>query len=240
MRRRRLLLAWGILLVTGAILGGSAAYGLYYRSDAYRRRVERAMTAFFGLPTDLEAIAPYTLKSRLLTQVEMWLPERRARVFSCPRAVWDASGRQDGGTVLHLFEPVLSIGSEEWESDDYMRVLRASLLHNFSELNIRQVQFHDCSLTWPRRDFQMRAEGVNGTVEFDQHGRGEALLTSRALNGVSVGEPIRIHARIDPADPDDFLPEVTLDVPPSRLLHWGSPSCSARRSPKARLPAKSR
>ncbi|MBI4581725.1 MAG: hypothetical protein HY718_18660 [Planctomycetes bacterium] len=221
MRRRRFLLAVTVLLTTATTVGGTIAYGLYYRSDRYRRHVERGLTEFFGLPTDVRTVRPHTLRSRVLTNIQMWLPERRARIFVCPRAVWDASPRHGGGTVLHLYNSVMSIGSEAWESEDYMRVLRASLLHNFSELDIRQVRFHDGSLTWPRRDFEMRADGVDGTITFDPQGRGEAVLTAHSLNGTRVTEPVRIHALIDPANPDDFLPEVGLDVPPLPLAALG-------------------
>lgn len=210
-----------LLLIVAGILGGSVAYGLYYRSDYYRRKVERALTDFFGLPTDVATVRPDTLQSRALGDVEMWLPERRARIFWSPRAVWDASANDSGGTVLHLYDSILSIGSEAWESDDYMRVLRASLLHNFSDLNIRRVEFHNASITWPRREFQIRAEGVDGRVDFDDQGHGQAVLVTHSLNGIRVDDPIRIRARIDPSNEEDFLPEVALEVPPLPLPSLG-------------------
>jgi hypothetical protein len=221
MRRRRFMLACGLFLIAGAILCGTAAYGLHYRGERYRRHIEQVLTSFFGLPTDVAGVKPNTLKSRVLENVEMWLPQRRARIFACPRAVWDASTRQNGGTVLHLYDSTLSIGSEEWQSGDYMAVLKASLLHNFSDLDIRQVQFHDARIHWPRRDLRMQIDGVNGTVDFDRKGGGDATLTSQCLNGVHVSAPIRIHALIDPANEEDFLPEVCLDVPPLPLATLG-------------------
>lgn len=221
MRPQRLLLAFGMFACAGTILGTTAAYGLYYRSEAYRQWVEGALVRFFGLPTDVAAIRPNTLESRLLRDIEMWLPGRRARIFHCPAAVWDASGRVDGGTALHLYEPSITVGSEEWESHDYMAVLKASLLHDFSDLDIREVHFNDGQLAWPRHDLQIMAEGVNGIVTFDEQGRGEAVLTSQSLNGTRVAEPIRIRALIDPANEDDFLPEVTLEVPPLPLATLG-------------------
>lgn len=221
MRRRRVLLALSLLLVVAGILGGSLAYGLYYRSDYYRRKVERALTSFFGLPTDVAGVRPNTPQSRVLNGIEMWLPERRARIFWSPRAVWDASANDSGGTVLHLYDSTLAIGSEQWKAEDYMRVLRASLLHNFSELNIRRVEFHNASIAWPRREFEIRAEGVDGRVDFDGTGRGQAVLTTYSLNGVRVHEPIQIRARIDPANEEDFLPEVMLEVPPLPLAALG-------------------
>jgi len=221
MRNRRVLLALGLLLAVVGVLGGSLGYGLYYRSDSYRRKVERALTTFFGLPTDVGAVRPDTLRSRVLHDVQMWLPERRARIFHSPRAVWDASPNDSGGTVLHLYDAVLSIGSEEWESDDYMTVLRASLLHNFSDLNIKRVEFHNASITRPHRDFRIRADGVTGRVDFDDSGHGQAELVTYSLNGARVADPIRIRAKIDPSNEQNFLPEVVLDVPPLPLAALG-------------------
>lgn len=223
MRNRRLRLIWGGLIVVGVLLGAFVAYQSYYRSNRYRLRIERALTSFFGLPTDVESIRPESFTSRELMNVQMWLPERRARIFWCPRAVWDASGDNADvdGTVLHLYQPVLSIGSEAWKSEDYMRVLKASLLHNFSELNIRRVQFHDGHITWPRRDLNIRVDGVNGIIDFDKQGQGKAVLTSTSLNENKVVEPIQINARIDPANEQDFLPEVSLMLPPLPLRTLG-------------------
>lgn len=221
MRNRRILLGFGLLLAVVGVLGGSVAYGLYYRSDYYRRKVERALTAFFGLPTDVAAVRPATLQSRILENVEMWLPERRARIFWSPRAVWDASPNDSGGTVLHLYNATLAIGSEQWEADDYMRVLRASLLHNFSDLNIRRVEFHNTSITRPHRDFRIRADGVDGRVDFDGTGHGQAVLVTHSLNGVKTADPIRIRATLDPSNDEDFLPEVVLEVPSLPLAALG-------------------
>lgn len=221
MPRRRTILATALTLAVGAMLGGTLGYGLYYRSGYYRRKVERALTEFFGLPTDVGAVRPNSFQSRQLRDIQMWLPERRARIFQSPRAIWDASPNDSGGTVLHLYDATLAIGSKEWESEDYMRVLRASLLHDFSDLNIRRVEFHNTSIAWPRQEFQIRADGVDGRVDFDESGRGRAVLTTHSLNGVRVSEPIRIQARIDPSNDEDFLPEVVLEVPPLPLTALG-------------------
>lgn len=221
MRKRRVAMALVLLLSVGGILGGTLGYGLYYRSDYYRRKVERALTEFFGLPTDVRAVRPNSFQSRRLHDIQMWLPQRRARIFWAPVAIWDASANDSGGTVLHVYNSVLAVGSKEWEADDYMRVLRASLLHNFSELNIRRVEFHNASITWPRQEFQIRADGVDGRVDFDENGHGQAVLTTHSLNGVRVSDPIRIQARLDPSNEEDFLPEVTLEVPPLPLPALG-------------------
>lgn len=222
MRRARINLAISIFAAAAGILGGTYGYGAYYRGEHYRHRVEAALTKFFGLPTTVGAIEPHTLRSRVLSDVEMYLPDHRARIFWCPRAIWDAATAEGiDGTTLRLHESVLTVGSEHWESEDYMRVLRASLLHNFSDLDIDRVEFINATLTWPRKDFRLRVNGMNGRIDFDEHNRGVAELSSRSLNGIAVTEPIRIRALIDPGSDQDFLPEVTLEVPPLPLAGLG-------------------
>jgi len=213
MWHRRLILAWGTFVVLAAALGGTIGYGAYHRSNRYRGKVETGLREFFGLPTDVGAIEPYSFTARRLTNVEIWLPQRRGRIFHCPLAIWDTAGAEvNGGAVLDVHEASWSIGSQEWESEDYMRVLRASLQHNFQELDIREVRFHNARLAWPREDFRLSADTVNGRILFDDQGGGKAELSACSLNGAAVAEPVRISARIDPQS-EDLLPEVTLQVP---------------------------
>lgn len=212
--------AWGTFLVIGGVIGGTLGYGAYYRSDRYRRQVESDLTGFFGLPTQVGAIGPHSFNARELTDVEIWLPGRRDRVFRSPRVVWGRGAGGADGTVLDVHEAVLRIGSEEWEKEDYMRVLRASLQHNFEDLDVEQVRFHNARFDWPREDYRLVGEGVAGTIVFDERGRGQAELSADALNGTKAAEPIRISARLDP-EAEDFLPEVTLTVPPLPLAVLG-------------------
>ncbi|UCD30114.1 MAG: hypothetical protein JSV03_06485 [Planctomycetota bacterium] len=204
-----------ILLITAALCG-LIGHEVYFRSDYYRRGVESGLTEFFGLPVDVNKIAPSGISARKLSDVQIWLPQRRARIFQCPKAIWDTSGSEvQDGTIIHVHNADLSIGSQEWESGDYMRVLQASLAHNFQQLDIRQVRFHNTRITWPRKELTLSADGVEGNVLFDNNcnGGGHAELTSRSLNGVTVREPIRIQAILDPLDPEALIPEVTLTVP---------------------------
>jgi len=218
---RRIWVAWALFLLVGGTISSTAMYGLYYRSHRYRLNVQRELTAFFGLPTDVASIEPHGFSAQRLTDTQMWLPDRRARIFYSPRVIWDTDGGDQEGAVLRIDDAVLTIGSQAWQREDYMRVLRASLLHNFSEFDVRRVQFRHARLSWPREDFALEATGVDGEVIFDEQGRGVAELTTRSLNGTTVVEPIRIFARLDPYSPDDFIPEVTLHVPTLPLVVLG-------------------
>src|SRR5207237_9378124 len=89
---RRTLSAIGVFLGIGSTLGLTVAYGVYYRSDHYRREVESSLNQFFGLPVEVDGVEPHTFTARKLTGIRMWLPGKRAQIFDCPVTVWDAMG----------------------------------------------------------------------------------------------------------------------------------------------------
>lgn len=210
---RRTIAAVSIFLIVASALGTTLGYGLYFRGDGYHREVEARLTAFFGMPFEVGRIRPHSLTARQLLEVRMWLPDRRARVFDCPRVVWDAAGAEQGAAArLDLHHPIIEIGSGEWEKDDYMRVLRASLQHDFHLLNVQEIRLHDARLRWPREDFELLAEEVSGEIRFAADGTGKAVLTAQRINGLTVSEAIRITARVEPRN-EALLPEVILTVP---------------------------
>lgn len=200
-------------LLVAAGVGGTIGFGAYYRSEIYRRRVETGLADFFGLPMDVGSVRPHSFTARVLSDVRLWLPDRRDRVFFCPRVVWDTAGSGQGtGTLVLIQNPVLSIGSEAWRPEDYVQVLRAGLKHDFRELDIHEARLEWARIMWPRQDFRLIADEVQGRIVFDDQGRGDVRLTCRNLNGTNVTEPVQILARLDPHT-EDFLPEVILTVP---------------------------
>jgi hypothetical protein len=209
-----MLIAYLVCLLILGVNGGLLGYALYYRSDTYRRSVEADLTDFFGLPIEIAWIEPHSFSARKLMHVQAWLPDRRAKIFECREAIWDSSGTESGvGTRLTVRDSSLTVGSAEWQQGDYMRVLRASLQHDFSALNVQEVALQNAKIHWPQRGFDLRAEGVNGLLALAEDGTGLIDLTTRRINAVEVTEPIQIHARIDPSREDAFIPEVILDTP---------------------------
>jgi hypothetical protein len=206
-----------VFLLIGGSIGVTVGYGLYYRSDAYRRDVQGKLEAFFGLPVDLQTILPHSLTARELFGVSLWLPDRRARVFHGPHILWN---NHDKGARLDVYDGDIVIGDPSWENQDYMHVLRASLQHDFKLLNVREVRLHRTRITWPRNGIRIIAQDTEGKMEFDDNGQGWAQLTCRTLNGTTSTEPISIAARIDP-ESEELLPEVTLGVPPLPLTSLG-------------------
>lgn len=215
--RERLILAAGVAIALGGILATCAGYGLYYRSDAYRRYVERELTAFFSLPVEIGRIEPHTLHSRVFRDIRLWLPDRRDRVCTFAQAIWAEQNAETGPDIcLDLANGSISLGSSQWEREDYWRVLRAAFTKNLAAVNLKQVRLHGMDLRWHRPQMPLTAEDVTGRIDFDASHRGEATLVAASLNGHRVAEPIHIIARLDPAA-DQFLPEVRLTVPPLPL-----------------------
>jgi len=214
--RRRLLPALGLLAAAGA--AAWFAHRAYYCSNAYRLGVERRLGEFFGLPVEVARIEPRGLSSRRLFEVTLWLPGRREPIFRCPKADWNQTR---GTTVLVLDRPTMTIGSPRWQREDYRRVLRAGLGHDFAGLGIHRVDLRDAEVAWPREAFSIRAGGVDGTIRFDDRGDGRAELAARSLNGVRTDGPIRIVADIRPQEEEDLIPQVALDVPRLPLAALG-------------------
>lgn len=220
MRGRRFAIAVAVLLAVLAGLGATIGYGVYYRSDLYCRRVEQRLADFFGMPAEIGAIRPYTLSSRELTELQVWLPDRQERVFHCRRAVWDESAAGRSGALVLIDQPTFLIGSEGWGREDYKRLMERTLAHNFRSVNVDEVRLEDARIIWSRRDLRLTAEGVEGSIRFDETGRGSGRLACRTLNGVTVSEPIQILATLDPSR-SDAIEEVTLTVPPLPLPTLG-------------------
>ena len=206
--RRRLLAALGLLFAAGT--AAWFAHHACYRSNAYRLDVQRRLGDFFGLPVEVGRIEPKGLFSRRLFEVALWLPDRREAIFRCPTVEWNRARRK---MVLVLDRPTMIVGSMRWQREDYDRVLRAGLRHDFAGLGIERVDLRDAEVTWPREAFSIRAGGVDGTIRFDDRGHGRAELAARSLNGVPAEAPIRIAADIRPDEEEDLIPEVSLDIP---------------------------
>jgi hypothetical protein len=213
--RARLLTAAATAVLLSGILSVSAGYGLYYRSDTYRHDIEAGLTDFFGLPVEVGRVEAHTLRSRVFRDVSMWLPDRRDRICSIPVALWmERGGGPTPDLQLDLTGGSIAIGSAQWQTEDYWRVLRAAFTRNLTRVNLRQVRLNGIELTWPQ--MRITAERVTGRIDFDDKHDGTATLVTDSLNGHKVADPIHIQARLEPAA-DDFVREVRLTVPPLPL-----------------------
>ncbi len=216
---------WILAVLTVGLVAGSLAatigYALYLRSDWYRTSVERELSAFFQLPSEVGSVVPLSTTSREFRNVAVWLPDRRARVFQCGRAIW-REGRRDrrSSYELEIHDGRFLIGTERWQPSDYRRVLRSGLAHDFAELNLDQVRVVNVDFACQRPDLQLAVRQATGVITFEQYGRGHATLNSHWLNQTYINNPIDVAARFSPSE-DVTIDEVTLRLPAVPVVALG-------------------
>jgi hypothetical protein len=213
---RKFLLVLAVVLVGGSI-GWTAGYGLHLRSESYRKEVEHNLSLFFDLPCNVGRISGRTFSSRAFEDVEVWLPDRRDRVFSCRRAIWkEAASEGEPAKRLELIDGTLVLGSDRWRGDDYRQVFQSGLGHNFQDLDLSHVELSSFQILFDRGEVQVHCGDASGTVEMSDPQDGVAHLIAHELNDYRVTQGVRIDARFLPkngVEVSEFvlaLPEVPL------------------------------
>ena len=79
---RRVLFALTILAVTGSV-SVTLGYGLYLRSDWYRKGLQGDVSALLELPVSIGRVSPLTAHSRAFHEIRAALPKRNTRLFHC-------------------------------------------------------------------------------------------------------------------------------------------------------------
>jgi len=217
MWNRRRVLSLLVLVLVGGSLVWTAGYGLRLRSESYRGRVERNLTAFFQLPCRVGRICGHTFNSRVFRDVEVWLPDRRDRVFSCGQAIW-WERRNNGETFneLELADGLLILGTDRWAREDYRQVFQSGLGHNFEELDLSTVKLSDFTISFDRGGVSIRCGDTSGIIDMSKPGEGLAHLVAYELGGSRVSQGVRIEARFLPrrgVEVSEFvlaLPEVPI------------------------------
>ncbi|HEY3244223.1 MAG TPA: hypothetical protein VGM03_12825 [Phycisphaerae bacterium] len=212
LRRRKILLVISLVLVPGS-LAATGGYAAYLHSDSYRLRTEQRLSALLTLPLQLGRILPLSLSSRELSDIEVFLPRRQARVFACRRAVWQ-EGPRDGRPygVLVLADGTLTAGDEGWDRADYEQMLRTGLGQDFARLDLGEVHISGMDIAWRGRTLGLHVGDASGVILFDSDGSGQASLSAHSLNDCAVASPINIAAHFTPGRAM-ALHEVVLTVP---------------------------
>ncbi len=212
LRRRKILLAISLLLGLGS-LGATGGYAAYLRSDGYRARTEADLAAFLNVPVSLGRVTPLSLSSRMLSDVDVFLPRRNAKVFTCRRVVWEQQQR-DGRAAysIDLRDGALMAGERTWDKSDYQTILQTGLGHDFASLGIGEIHLTDMDVFWRGRTIGIQLDDASGVILFAPDGTGQAAAAARSLNGRPVATPINIAAHFTPGA-QLTLHEVTLTVP---------------------------
>lgn len=217
---RKIILA-AVLLSVGGSLSAALGYGLYLRSDRFRRRAEQSISALLNMPIRMDRVRPLTANSRSFHRITVSHPDTLAEVFRCDRAVWSDelhNGRPRYG--LELIDGWLLVGTHRWTAADYRAMLRSGLGQDFSALGLRRVHLTRIDLEWQHPDITLTVLGSYGELLFDEDGTGRASLRAHNLNGQSVDEPILIFADFTPGAGLRFR-EASLDLPAIPLKNLG-------------------
>lgn len=218
--RRKVLLVLAVAMVGGSLIW-TAGYGLRLRSERYRTKVETDLSQFFELPCSVGGIRGHTFSSREFKNVEVWLPDRRDRVFACDRAIWWE--RQRNGAEfneLELSGGLLVLGTDRWRHEDYRQVFQSGLGHNFENLNLTGVKLSDFELAFDRSGVSVHCRDTSGGIDMSDPKDGVAHLVAYELGGQRVSQGVRIDARFLPRNGVE-VSEFVLTVPEVPLAAVG-------------------
>lgn len=218
------------LLAVGA-LAATGGYALRLNSSAYRGALERDLAKFLRLPCEIGSIRPLTFSSRAFHDVTIWLADRRAKVFSCNRAVWhEHRGSPD---ELDVYDGTLAVATDQWRRDDYSRVLESGLSHDPQSMDLSVVRLHDFAVRLAHRDLHLTFARADGAVTFES-GSGTARLTASEINGHATAAPIEVAARFDPRARAP-VQSVELRLPDVALADAGLDGLFGGRPPRGRF-----
>lgn len=206
-----------ILIVLCLLLGpvsisATLGYALYVRSEAYRRSLCETLSAELGMRVTANRVRPLSLDGKVMEGVRVFLSEGGNEVFHCRRAGWSEAG-SIGQHVLELADGWLLVGSGAWTKAEYQRMLAGGLDHDFANLGVGAVRLRGIDLRFVQPPLEFRASSSSGVILFDEAGVGEASLSCRRLNGVSVDDPINAAARFTPGE-KFRIHRLRLSVPP--------------------------
>lgn len=205
-RHRRIILAAAIVVCGGSIVGTSW-YAHRLHSDAYRRQVERDVTAFFALPTTVESVRGRTFDSRDFKKVSVHLPGNGATVFECDTATWIEEARHRN--YLALERGLLVLGDSVWADEQYRTLVRQGIGADLKALDLRGIRLTDFRLRFEKDDFGITCSGASGEIDLSDPTMGRAELTAHQLNGMRIDEGVRIRA--------SFVPDGGIEVRDIRL-----------------------
>ncbi|HOO16102.1 MAG: hypothetical protein KBH81_09705 [Phycisphaerae bacterium] len=226
MKCARIAAALILLVVTLGSLTVSGGYAWYYRSDRYRRQCVADLSAALGLPCDIGRVLPRARCCREYNDVAVWLPDRRDKVLSCPRALLTRlnDAADERAYEMRLLGGACEISTRTWLREDYRRVVESGLRLGFAPDGPRQIIIQGMDLRFIRDDFVALLEDATGSVTFDSHERGRASIQCRSLNGYASPESITLTMRFSPLDGGVQIDELTLHAPnlPLNVLGLGA------------------
>jgi hypothetical protein len=204
----------GLIVLNLGSLGTTAGYAFYLRSGAYRGDCERKLSERLGLESGIGRVVPRSTLAREFQDIEVWLPDRRARAHTCERAILeylDTPG-DPHAYVLRLFDGSSEISSRTWLRSDYRNVVNAGLRPGFIEGGPHRVHFEGMRLALQREQLSIVLSDAAGSVIFDGHALGRATAACRVINGYRCAEPAILTASFSPTPDGVRMEDLRLSV----------------------------
>jgi hypothetical protein len=198
MRTYRKLILLAAILIVGGSIGGTSWYACRMRSVAYRRSVERDVTAFLAMPASIREVQGRTFDSRDFVDVVVRLPNDGDVVFKCDNATWI----EEGGDrhFLSLNRGAIVLGDAVWENRRYQSLLREGIGTDLKALELRGIHLDDFRIAFQKDQFKLECSGASGDIDLSKPGTGLARLTAHQLNGSPVPDGVRIVTEFVPDD----------------------------------------
>jgi len=199
--------------LTFGSLGLTVGTAWYLRSNRYRESCAHRLSELLSFPAEIGRVVPRSRRTREFHAIRIWLPQRRAEIAFCQKAV--LTQVPDVGTryALELRGGKCEISTRTWLGEDYRLALESGLRAGFSLEAPLRVAFSGIDLTFSHGEFQATLADAGGTVWFDQPNLGQATATCYRLNGYSSSEPVVLSMEFTQAASGIRLTQVELSVP---------------------------
>lgn len=197
-----------------AALGSVSGFAWYFRSAGYRAQTSAALSQYLGLPAEIGRTTPLSLSARGFGDVAVFLPERRAKIFTCRDARFSyLTPPDDERYVITLRDGHVEISSRTWLSSDYRAVFEAGLRPGFELPGLEAVRFSAMAITLERDPLALELGAAAGTVRFPSTQTGNARVVANAVNGTPVTNPVSLSTTFSQAATGIAIDDLTLTVP---------------------------
>lgn len=202
-----------VALMTGTI-SASAGYAWYLRSALHRKICAQELSTRLGLPSEIGAIQPLSMRAREFLGIRVYLPDRRDLAMHAARArvVSRPTLADPAAYDIEIDDGHCEISPRTWLTSDYRMMFDAGARSGFLEGGPQRVTLRNMDLSYARDGFRIRLLGVNGAIDFDEKfGHGHAFC--QHLNDHFSSEPISLTATFSPRGNAVLLDHLELTVP---------------------------
>lgn len=195
-------------------IAASAGYAWYLRSALHRKSCAEELSIRLGLPSEIGAILPLSMRAREFRDIRVFLPDRRDLAMHASRArvVSRPIPADPAAYDIEITDGHCEISPRTWLTSDYRMMFDAGARSGFLEGGPQRVTLRDMDLSYARDGFQIRLLGVNGAIDFDEKfGHGHAFC--HRLNDYFSNEPISLTATFSPLGNSILLDHLELTIP---------------------------